>query len=205
MKKHNVDSSLMQVSGADISWAHNIIFNNDALVYKNTLDDHYLQYFPPVQKKLNEKIAVINFLELKDSVPLDILDISTGCGHLMALMQHLGHRCQGTEIPQSIEILQSLYNYYKLQVLPLTVEKQIPINLSNTYDVITSLRTVFNENWTKNDWIFLRDNLLDFLNPSGKIFIKTNIKFIPNSFNDASRVLGPPIKGWQSLTYLIEK
>lgn len=205
MKKHNVDTSCMMVSTEDRQWANDLVFAGNSLEFKSTLDVHYLQYFPPQEKKLNEKIAIINFLDLKKQKNLEILDISTGCGHFLVLAQALGHSCQGTEIPESINLLRPLYEHYNLDVFSLHIEKQKEIKLSKKYDLIKSGRTVFDSGWESSDWIFLKENLMDFLLPGGRIFIKTNIKFIPNNFKDASRVLGDPIIGWNSLTYLIEK
>jgi hypothetical protein len=205
MKKHNVDTSCMIVSTEDQQWANGLVFGADSLEFKNTLDAHYLQYFPPHEKKLNEKIASINFLDLKKQKNLEILDISTGCGHFLVLAQALGHSCQGTEISESINLLTPLYEHYNLDVFPLYIEKQKEIKLSKKYDLIKSGRTVFDSGWKSRDWTFLKENLMDFLLPGGRIFIKTNIKFIPNNVRDASRALGDPIIGWNSLTYLIEK
>jgi hypothetical protein len=121
------------------------------------------------------------------------------------LAKALEHNCQGTEIPESIKTLTPLYEHYNLNVFPLYIEKQKEIKFPKRYDLIKSSRTVFDSDWESKDWIFLKENLMDFLIPGGKIFIKTNIKFIPNNLKDSSRALGNPIVGWNSLTYLIEK
>lgn len=205
MKKHNVDVSLMEISEEDKTWGYQTVFSNESLKFKDQLDAHYLQYFPPQEKKLTEKIAAINFLDLKRQENQNILDISTGCGHFIALCQKLGHTCQGTEIPESLVLLDPLYKHYKLDVAPLIISKQIEISLSKQYNLITMLRTVFDEGWSREDWIFFKDNLFDYLLPTGKVFIKTNIKAIPSMYNDASTILGEPIKGWNSLTYLLKK
>ncbi len=205
MKKHNVDTSYMTISTEDYQWANDLVFGANSLEFKSTLDAHYLQYFPPQEKKLNEKIASINFLDLKKQKKLEILDISTGCGHFLVLAQALGHSCQGTEIPESVNLLTPLYKHYNLDVFSLYIEKQKEIKLSKKYDLINSGRTVFDSGWESRDWIFLKENLMDFLQPNGRIFIKTNIKFIPDNFRDASRALGDPIIGWNSLTYIIKK
>ena len=205
MKKHNVDTSSMTLSKEDALWGYKIVFSSESLQYKETLDVHYSQYFPPLEKKLFEKIAVINFLNLKSKKNLEILDISTGCGHFITLANSLGHNCKGTEIPESIKILQSLYNHYSIDVMPLVIKKQTPILFQNKFNLITSLRTVFDEGWEKQDWIFFKENLLDFLLPNGEVFLKTNIKAIPTNYANSSQILGTPISGWNTLTYLIKK
>ncbi len=205
MKKHNVDTSLMQISLEDQNWANSLVFDTGAMSLKSKLNEHYLQYFPPVEKKLNEKVASLNFLNLRDRKNLDILDLSTGCGHFLVLLKSLGHQGQGTEIPNSITVLQPLYDYYGLNVFPLTVEKQKEIKLPKKYQVIKSARTVFNENWTTKDWEYFKENIFEYLVDDGELFLRTNIKAIPSNLNDPSTILGNPIKGWNTLTYLLKK
>lgn len=116
MKKYNIDQSLMEISIEDQMWAYETVFSQEALELKCHLYQHYLQYFPPIEKKLFEKVAVLNYLNLRNKTDLNILDISTGCGHLITLLNSIGHKCQGTEISESIKILQPLYNFYKIDV-----------------------------------------------------------------------------------------
>lgn len=205
MKKYNIDQSLMEISVADQTWAYNTVFSQQAMELKHHLDQHYLQYFPPVEKKLFEKVAVLNYLNLRNISNLDILDISTGCGHLITLLNSIGHNCQGTEILESIKILQPLYDFYNISVTELYVNKFTQINFSKKFDMIITIRTVFDDNWNNEEWSFFRNNMMDLLKNDGELFIKTNIKAIPQNWNKHIDSLGTPIKGWNSLTYHLKK
>lgn len=211
MKKHNVDSSAMQITEEDKKWGHSVVFNDSAMSFKNSLlsdPNNYKQYFPPEEKKLNEKIAVINFLNLKEqSKKLTVLDIGTGCGHFITLLNSLGHDCYGTETKDSIKILESLHSHYNLNVFELEIKKQTEFSLPTKYNLITSLRTVFDYDgpWSCSDWKFFKENLFEYLEPAGEIFIKTNIKSIPSQVHQLDSVFGKSLNGWNSLTFHIKK
>lgn len=205
MKKYNIDQSLMEISTEDKMWAYKTVFSQEALELKCHLDQHYLQYFPPIEKKLFEKVAVLNYLNLRNRTALNILDISTGCGHLITLLNSIGHKCQGTEILESIKILQPLYNFYKIDVSELHIKKFKEIDFPKKFDMIITIRTVFDDTWGNQEWSFFKKNMLNQLSDNGELFIKTNIKSIPQNWNKHLDSLGTSITGWNSLTYHFKK
>jgi cyclopropane fatty-acyl-phospholipid synthase-like methyltransferase len=205
----------MVISEEDLSWARNILFDNFTQNWCNTNSNSIYSvggYFPPDDSKLHEKIAVLNFLKLKEIKPISILDIGTGAGHFIKLANSLGHNSIGTEIAESITVLGDVYNHYQLAVSELEIQKQKEIQLNSTFDIISTLRTTFNEGdigelyYTKQDWLFLKDNIFNFLNVGGKFFIKTNLKLhsgIPQ--HEIFQAFDEPLNGWNSFTYCLEK
>ncbi len=204
MKKHNIDTSAMNISFQEKEWGYSIVFSDNILCSKE-VSGSYSQYFPPFEKKLSEKIAAINFLKLKEKQGLNILDIGTGCGHFPTICNRLGHKATGTEIKESLNELTDLYRLYNLTVTELFIEKQKYIKFDQKYNLITMLRTVFDTSWGRDDWIFLKNNLFDYLEPGGEIFIKTNIKSLPFIKFPIEEAFGNRLPGWNSLTFHIKK
>ena len=190
----------MDITPEEKEWADSIVFSKSATALKESIED-YAQYVPPLEKKLSEKVAAINYLKLQDRSNLKILDIGTGCGHFPQLCNSLGHSATGTEIPESILTLNSLHQIYNLEVFELTIERQKYFKLPQKYNLITLFRTVFDHNWDFEDWKFLKENLSDFLEPGGEIFLKTNIKAIPNIETCIEPTFGTRLPGWNSLTF----
>jgi hypothetical protein len=65
------------------------------------------------------------------------------------------------------------------------------------------------EYYKSADWIEWKNQMFEYLNPNGKLFIKTNLKYFKSSIIPAQQEIvnafGLPLLGWNSLTYLLEK
>jgi cyclopropane fatty-acyl-phospholipid synthase-like methyltransferase len=200
----------------DIEWANSILFDNFTTEWCKKHSTHYYAnngYFPPENKKTNEKISVLNYLNLQNLKSATILDISTGAGQFLKLCKEKGHVVYGTEIERQLDSpISEIYNHYGISVTKLSVQANVKIELPNTYDVITSLRTQFNDlgtPWNSKNWIDFKENMFEYLNDNGTLFIKTNLKFqkreLGSKQEEIIKAFGDPILGWNSFTYCIKK
>jgi len=194
-----------------LDWARKCVdLTNLNVPYDNT--NNYYKYFDELVY-LPEKLSIINFLKLRDTKNLKILDIGTGVGHLLVLSKNLGHSVVGTETKDSINFLSNIYSFYELDIRELTIEKQQSFYLDDKFDLITICRSVFDYNeklentWTAQDWRFLKDNIFNYLNNNGRFFIKTNIKHarFPTAIKEIENAFGERISGWNSISYLFTK
>ena len=205
----------LNVSPEDVSWASSIVFDNRTAAWceNNPLSVYaFGRYFPPTPDKLQEKIAILNYLNLRNTAPIKILDIGTGTGHFVKLCESLGHSCDASDITSSLEELKDLHSIYNLNIFNLEVKAQTPTLLTSTYDLITTMRTTFDTGdqndryFSAEDWNFLIADLLTHLNPNGRIFLKTNLKLHDGpAQTEIVKALGQPLDGWNSYTYLIRK
>lgn len=200
----------------DIAWANTVLFDNFTDEWCKKYSTHYYAnngYFPPDNKKTNEKIAVLNYLNLQNLNNLNVLDISTGAGQFLKLCKEKGHRVHGTEIIRETSgPISEIHNHYGLTITNLSVQADIKIELADTYDVITSLRTQFNDlgtPWNSKNWLDFKENMFEYLNTNGILFIKTNLKFqkreLGSKQEEIIKAFGDPILGWNSFTYCIKK
>lgn len=217
-KKYIADRSAFSIDQKFVDWAESTVFDQYTADWCSRYPTHYYtveRYFPPNPKKFGDQSAVINFLKLQDSPPKDILDIGTGAGYFCKLSKQLGHNAEGTEI-QSIldEPIVEVYKHYDITVSELTVRKNQKIELTKDYDYITAIRSMFNylpthEYFLEKDWLYFKDNLLEYIKPGGAIFLKTNYKFFKNSITPEQQEIvnafGEPLLGWNSFTYFIKK
>ncbi len=185
---------------------------------KDNQDNYYATggYYPPNFKKLGDKLNTINYLNLNRWKNLKILDIGCGVGQFVTLCNKLRHTASGTEIKPVLQTkISEIHQHYNLNIFELEIKKQTTFTLPDTYDVITGLRTTFNsgdENtfyYTAKDWLDLKENLFAFLNPNGRVFLKTNLKFLKNTItipqHEMLSAFGDPIIGFNTFTYLLEK
>ena len=206
-------------SDSDVEWAKSILYSNFTEEWCNANQTNYYAtsgYFPPNFKKTNDKLNALNALNLKSASPQKILDIGCGASHFVKLCNSLGHFAQGTEIKPVLETsITEIHNYYGTDVFELEIKRNIEFTLPSTYNIITGLRTTFNSgdenifHFTTKDWLFLRDNLFSYLEPKGKVFFKTNLKFLKKDISIAQKEMlsafGNPIVGFNTFTYLLEK
>lgn len=216
LKKYLENKNNIYAKKDDIEWANSVLFDNFTADWCNRHSTHYYAnngYYPPENKKTNEKISVLKYLNLDTLKNLDILDISTGAGQFVKLCKEKGHNAQGTEIPRETSgPITEIYNHYGVEVSDLSVYADTKIKLPKSYDLITSLRTQFNDlgtPWTAENWIEFKENMFEYLNPKGTLFIKTNLKFqkreVGSKQEEIIKAFGDPILGWNSFTYCIKK
>ena len=214
--KYRQDRSALEITDADIAWARLVLYDTFTENWcKQNPTDYYTTegYFPPDSRKTGEKVSIVNFLKLKDSTPLNILDIGAGAGQFLKLCAAYGHTVQGTEIPEVVNsAVSELYKHYNVDIFPLIIKKAEKIILPQQYDIITTARTVFDREdgyYTASDWLAWKDNMLEYLTPNGRLFIKTNLKYYKSGVNPENQEIidafGLPLLGWNSCTYIFTK
>jgi SAM-dependent methyltransferase len=206
-------------SDTELEWAKFILYGDFTEQWcKDNQDNYYATggYFPPNFKKIGDKLNAIKYLNIHEARNLKVLDLGCGAGHFVALCNVFGHTASGTEIKPVLQTkISEIHQHYNLNVFELEITKQTAFTLPDTYDLITGLRTTFNsgdENtfyYTTKDWLDLKENLFEFLNPGGRVFLKTNLKFLKNSItipqHEMLSAFGDPIVGFNTFTYLLEK
>lgn len=216
LHRYRQDRSSFNIDKTFIGWAEKSVFDNFSLDWcKKNPTNYYTTkgYFPPNPKKFRDQLATIQYLNLINLKEKRILDIGAGVGHFCKVNNVIGNIAEGTELAEVIQSpVQELYKHYNLNIFELHVKPQQEIKLLNEYHFITSIRTWFNfENrpYLKNDWIFFKNNLLEYILPGGGIFIKTNYKFFKSHISSAQKEIilafGDPLQGWNSFTYYIKK
>jgi len=214
--KYRQDRSSMIVSDEDMQWAKSVLYDSFVQEWLEKHPTTYYTahgYFPPDIRKLGDAISIFNFLKLKDSPPLSILDIGAGPGLFLKLSAIHGHTVYGTEISEIINSpVNDLYKHYNIDIFELMITKSKKTILPKKYDIIVTSRTVFDtedEYYKSADWIEWKNQMFEYLNPNGKLFIKTNLKYFKSSIIPAQQEIvnafGLPLLGWNSLTYLLEK
>jgi|MEHZ01.6.fsa_nt_MEHZ011641587.1_2 hypothetical protein len=217
LPEYRSDRHLQNPTGGELEWARDILFNDFTEQWsKEHSDTVYAMegYFPPKDRKTAEKVAFINYLNLKNRSKCKILDIGTGSGQFVKLCNTLGHTATGTEVQKRLDDpVYKIHQHYNLNLFELQLMPSEYVKLPDTYDVITLLRTQFNDIRTREfkeaDWHYWKDNMFDYLNPGGQIFLKTNLKFqksvIGGMQTEIMKAFGKPIKGFNSYTYFFEK
>ena len=189
------------------AWARKILLTRTVQEWTELNSDSiYCQYLVSSTKKLADKLATINFLKLDKIDKIKILDIGAGCGQLVKLATMLGHHAVGTELGWAISDLESIYTHYNTTIFELEVKKQQEFKLPEKYDLITSLRIVFDEGWNSSDWKFFKENCFDYLTDTGSLFLKTNLKHIECFEQEQVELaFGPSLIGWNNLTFHLKK
>ena len=212
--EYRSDRSKQTCTGGDLEWARSILFDDYTKFWTGFHSETVYAkegYFPPNDRKTAEKVAFINFLNLNKRDKCKILDIGTGAGQFLKLCNSLGHDATGTEVQKRLDDpVYKIHNHYDLKLFELKLMPNEHVQLPDTYDVITLLRTQFNDIRTREfkekDWYFWKDNMFEYLNPGGQLFLKTNLKFnkpprIGRLQNEIMKAFGPPITGFNSYTY----
>jgi len=212
LKQYRSDRSLQNCTGGELEWARSILYDSFTEQWsKEHSDTVYAMegYFPPNDRKTAEKVAFINYLNLRYK-KLSILDIGTGAGQFLKLCSELGHNVHGTEVQKRLDDpVYKIHKHYNLNLSELKLMPQERVALPQKYDVITLLRTQFNDirgrEYTEQDWHFWHHNMFEHLNPGGVLFLKTNLKFqksvLGRMQTEIIKAFGKPIKGFNSLTY----
>ena len=217
LPEYRSDRSIQNCTGADLEWARSILFDDYTQFWTNYHKDTVYAkegYFPPNDRKTAEKVAFINYLNLNKRDKCKILDIGTGAGQFVKLCKSLGHNVTGTEVQKRLDDpVYKIHNHYGLELFELKLMPSEYAKLPEHYDVITLLRTQFNDirgrEYKEKDWHFWKDNMFDYLTPGGQLFLKTNLKFqkkvIGGMQTEIMKAFGEPIKGFNSFTYHFTK
>jgi cyclopropane fatty-acyl-phospholipid synthase-like methyltransferase len=217
LQEYRSDRSLQNCTGGDLEWGRSSLFDNFTEQWcKEHSDTVYASegYFPPTDRKTAEKIAFIKYLNLKARDKCKILDIGTGAGQFMKLCMSLGHDVSGTEVQKRLDDpVYKIHQHYNLNLFELKLMPSKYEFLPESYDLITLLRTQFNDIRTREfkeeDWYNWKDNMFDHLKPGGQLFLKTNLKFqkkvIGGMQTEIMKAFGKPIKGFNSFTYHFTK
>ena len=113
-----------------------------------------------------------------------ILDISTGYGYFPYLCNALGHKAEGTDLPQSqYNLYQKITKKLNVNDKSLKIEKFKIFIFNQKYDVITSFMICFNQHknpelWHIDEWDFFLKNINEFLNENGFLVLSFNAESI---------------------------
>ncbi|HEY6037229.1 MAG TPA: class I SAM-dependent methyltransferase [Kofleriaceae bacterium] len=136
------------------------------------------------------EIAVMNAMlaGLHTGQRMRVLDIGCGGGYFVAACRHLGHACEGTEVPAS-RLSPTVAAAYAdvstaLRIAPmieLCIERFRPIEVlaPETYDLITAHKICFNGHmrpnpWSAAEWKFFIEDACRFLAPGGQLVLDLN-------------------------------
>tara|TARA_Y200000002_G_scaffold57153_1_gene42426 strand:+ start:4722 stop:5387 length:666 start_codon:yes stop_codon:yes gene_type:complete len=217
LPEYRSNRSKQNCTGGELEWGRSILFDEVTEQWCSEHSDTVYAmegYFPPKDRKTAEKIAFMNYLNLFKKDKRKILDIGTGAGQFMKLCMSLGHNVSGTEVQKRLDDpVYKIHQHYGLELFELKLMPSKYVFLPQSYDVITLLRTQFNDirnrEFTEKDWHYWKDNMFDHLNAGGQLFLKTNLKFqkkvIGGMQTEIMKAFGLPIKGFNSFTYHFTK
>ena len=142
------------------------------------VDNDWIKYLER-DTYIDEKLNCLDILQLDKTTGKKVLDIGSGLGHFGSLCKHYGHRYMGTYFGRSSKDLLAFHNDANLETVNCALfpsyEKTIP---KGPWDVIVLIRTTFelNVEWGIQDWLELKEVMLNELAPGGQILIKSNLK-----------------------------
>jgi len=133
-----------------------------------------------VEKYIQEKLSVANYLGLHKTSGKTLIDIGTGAGWFPYICRLYGHDCIGTETIHTDIFKKTyvpIYEYLNLKVTDDLVFSNKPFTLSNKVDYIVTLRSFFNNRptvWEINEWKYFFKDILKNLNPNGGLYLSCN-------------------------------
>jgi SAM-dependent methyltransferase len=141
--------------------------------------------------ELKLRIAIVKamVMGLHRAPPLRILDLGHGGGYFVITCRHLGHTCDGTEVPVErlppdaaalyAEITAALGYHDGKRLL---IERERPIELPTgdaAYDVICAHKICFNDHrkpteWGTLAWRYFVEDIGRYLAPRGRLVLELN-------------------------------
>ena len=129
-------------------------------------------------------------LGLDKSPPMNILDIGTGCAHLLAVANALGHRSVGIDVSYQLydDVCAALG--IDRRIIPVKAREKLP-GFGMRFDLITAIWTTFNNYgaqtpnspdvyWGTEEWdFFLRDLRDNHANPGARVYLELNQEWQP--------------------------
>ena len=160
LPEYRSNRSKQNCTGGELEWGRSILFDEVTEQWCSEHSDTVYAmegYFPPKDRKTAEKIAFMNYLNLFKKDKRKILDIGTGAGQFMKLCMSLGHNVSGTEVQKRLDDpVYKIHQHYGLDLFQLQLMPSKYVFLPQSYDVITLLRTQFNDIRTREfkekDW-----------------------------------------------------
>lgn len=137
-------------------------------------------------RKLRIAIVKAMMMGLHAAQPLRILDIGHGGGYFVVVCRHLGHVCDGSEVPFERLPVEAAALYAEITAAlgfhdqqRMVVEAYHPLALRTTYDVICAHKICFNNylkpsEWSVPQWRFFVEDARRFLGPDGRIVLELN-------------------------------
>ena len=154
-------------------------------VGKDTINDLYQQtgnrYFgDAVEKYIQEKLSVANYLGLYDTTGKTLIDIGTGAGWFPYICKLYGHHCVGTETINTETFKETyipIYEHLNLDICDALVHAKTPFKLDIQVDYIVTLRSFFPNRpriWEVDDWKYFFKDIIKNLNPNGGLYLGCN-------------------------------
>ena len=147
----------------------------------------------------HRNVILAQWLDLDQSLPLDILDIGAGSGNFGMVAQSMGHRVVGTDVADDwYDELCKLTGVERIVAPVYREERYAPVD--RKFDLITIMLPAFHrkrvkgkrEYWSVEDWrLFLLGLVQDLLKPNGKIFI-----LMPLDKDDEGGLSYSPLVEW---------
>ena len=153
--------------------------------FHNNLENHWdISKYLDTEEWVFENLARFYKIGLQKTTGLKVLDISTGYGYFPYLCNALGHKAEGTDLPQSqYNLYEKITKKLNVNVKSLKIEKFKIFSFNQKYDVITSFMICFNQHknpelWHIDEWDFFLKNINEFLNESGFLVLSFNAESI---------------------------
>jgi SAM-dependent methyltransferase len=149
-----------------------------------------LQELCDYRRKLEIAIVKALLVRLHDGPRRRVLDLGSGGGYFVAVCRHLGHSCDGTEVPESRLSSATAISYAAVRAalrigptIDLAIAAHTPIEVSaiqpRSYDLITAHKVCFNGHlrptvWSKPEWRSFVTDICRFLAPGGQLVVELN-------------------------------
>jgi len=140
-----------------------------------------------VRRRLRGAIIRAARLGLNSPPHLDILDIGCGAGFFIAVAKYLGHRCTGTDLPDSV-LSGEFADFYSacLEAFDCKADRQVlivrpyePLKLPRRFDLITAGLICFDDRgseggWSRHEWEYFVNDARQYLTEGGRLFLEFN-------------------------------
>ncbi|HEX8106125.1 MAG TPA: class I SAM-dependent methyltransferase, partial [Kofleriaceae bacterium] len=179
-----------------------------------------LQELCDYRRKLEIAIVKALLVRLHDGPRRRILDLGSGGGYFVAVCRHLGHSCDGTEVPASRLSSATAVSYAAVRAalrigptIDLAIAANTPIEVPaiepRSYDLITAHKICFNGHmrpkvWSTPEWRFFVTDVCRFLAPGGQLVLELNedvARYGSRRWYDAELAhyfgtVGQVVRGW---------
>ena len=133
-----------------------------------------------VEKYIQEKLSVANYLGLHKTSGKKLIDIGTGAGWFPYICKLYGHDCIGTETIHTDVFKHSyipIYKHFDIEVTDKLIFANTPFDLDKQVDYIVTLRSFFPNRptvWEVKEWKYFFNDMLTHLKVDGGLYLGCN-------------------------------